>query len=181
MKCAAFLERDGLLNRVRVDGHRVFTPLTVDEFVLVPEAEAPLQRLKRAGFLLIVTTCQAGISRGYQTRRDLDAMHRQLRERFPLDDLFVCPHDEADRCPCRKPKPGLLVEAAFKWHIDLEHSYVISPRWQDVEAARNAGCLSVLVDSPWKGSVPADYHASDLATAADRVLHPVRMTAPAPA
>jgi D-glycero-D-manno-heptose 1,7-bisphosphate phosphatase len=181
MKCAVFLERDGLLNRVRVDGHRVFTPLTVDEFELLPEAGEPLHRLRRAGFLLIVTTCQPGVSRGYQSRRDLDAMHRQLREYFPLDDLFVCPHDEADRCPCRKPKPGLLVEAAFKWHIDLEHSYVVSPRWQDVEAARNAGCLSVLVDSPWKGLVPADFHATDLPSAALRVLQSARAITPTPA
>ena len=73
-----------------------------------------LKQLKEAGLVLIATTNQPGLSRGYQSRRELDRMHEMLRRAFPLDDLLVCPHDETDRCPCRKPKPGLLVEAALQ-------------------------------------------------------------------
>lgn len=170
MKLAVFLERDGILNLIRVErGHQV-QPLTLEEFHLNPEALLPLRQLKEAGFVLLATTCQPGLSRGYQSRRELDQMHALLRRATPLDDIFVCPHDETDRCPCRKPKPGLLVEAAFKYHLDLEHSFVVSDKWQDAEAARNAGCTSVLIQSAWNGFVHRDFVAPTLAAVATKIL-----------
>ena len=120
MKPGIFFERDGILNVVRVERQRQVSPLTLEEFH-VNEAIAPLLgRLKAEGFVLIATTNQPGLSRGYQSRRELDRMHDLLRRELPLDDILVCPHDETDSCPCRKPKTGLLVEAAFKWHLGLE-------------------------------------------------------------
>src|SRR5437867_8033888 len=120
MKLAVFVERDGVLNQVRVERQHQVSPLTLGEFRLNKDAAPLLQRLKAAGFVLIATTNQPGLSRGYQSRRELDRMHEMLRRAFPLDDIFVCPHDETDHCPCHKPKPGLLVEAAFRWQIDLD-------------------------------------------------------------
>jgi D-glycero-D-manno-heptose 1,7-bisphosphate phosphatase len=170
MRPAVFLERDGILNLVRVErGHQV-TPLTVDDFRLNPEALLPVRQLKQGGFLLIATTCQPGLSRGYQSRRELDQMHALLCREFPLEDILVCPHDETDRCPCRKPKPGLLIEAAFRWHLDLEHSFVISDKWRDAEAARNAGCTSILIHSPWNGYVHPDFVVPSLRDAAPKIL-----------
>src|SRR6266853_1169231 len=162
MKRAVFIERDAILNEVREGPKQQITPLTLEEFKVIQPAEAPLKRLKAAGFLLIVTTNQPGLSRGYQSRRELDRMHALLRRTFDLDDLLVCPHDETDRCPCRKPKPGLLVEAAFTWHLDLDRSFVISDKWKDAEAARTAGCTSLLLDSPWVRTVHRDFVLPDL-------------------
>ena len=137
----------------------------------VNEAIAPLlTKLKGAGFRLIATTNQPGLSRGYQSRRELDRMHELLRRTLPLDDILVCPHDETDRCPCRKPKPGLLVEAGFKWHLDLDRSFVISDKWQDAEAARAAGCTSLLLQSPWVGDVHHDFVLPDLDAIVDKIL-----------
>src|SRR6185436_12805906 len=133
MKLGVFIERDGVLNSVRVERQHQVTPLMVDEYHVNVEARDLLQKLKDAGFVLIVTTNQPGFSRGYQSRRELDLMHERLHRALPLDDILVCAHDETDRCPCRKPKPGLLIEAAFKWHLDLERSFVISDKWQDAE------------------------------------------------
>ena len=149
MKQAVFIERDGVLNVVRVEKQHQVTPLTLEEFQINVDAVIPLLKLNSAGFLLLVTTNQPGLSRGYQSRGELDRMHNLLRRMLPLTDILVCPHDETDLCPCRKPKPGLLIEAGFKWHIDLDHSFVISDKWQDAEAARNAGCTSILLQSPW--------------------------------
>jgi histidinol phosphatase-like enzyme len=89
-------------------------------------------------------------------------MHAVLRQMFCLDDILICPHDASDCCPCRKPKPGLLTEAAFKWHVNLQHSYVISNKWQDAEAAHNAGCTSLLISSPWIGKGHRDFVLSKL-------------------
>src|SRR5437016_9030416 len=126
MKPAIFLERDGILNLARVERNHQMTPLSVEQFEVNPDAVEPLRELKAAGFLLIATTNQPGLSRGYQSRRDLDLMHLQLRRRLDLDDVLVCPHDEMDRCPCRKPQPGLLTEASFKWQLDLDRCFVVS-------------------------------------------------------
>jgi D-glycero-D-manno-heptose 1,7-bisphosphate phosphatase len=165
-----FIERDGVLNRARVERQHQVSPLTMDEFRVKKEIAPLLQRLKHAGFVLIATTNQPGLSRGYQSRSELDLMHRLLRKTLPLDDLLVCPHDESDRCPCRKPRAGLLREGAFNWHLNLDRSFVISDKWQDAEAALQAGCTSVMLDSPWLGTVHHDLVLPDLRAAVEKIL-----------
>ncbi len=170
MKLGIFIERDGVLNRVRVERQHQVTPLTLDEYHINVGARGLLQKLKDAGFALIVTTNQPGLSRGYQSRRELDLMHERLRRSLPVDDILVCAHDEADYCPCRKPKPGLLIEAAFKWQLDLTRSFVISNKWQDAEAARTAGCTSLLIQSPWIGTGHHDFVLPDLTVIVEKIL-----------
>ena len=170
MRAAVFLERDGVLNHARIERLLQTSPLTLDEFRINEEAIEPLRALKEAGFLLLATTNQPGLSRGYQSRRELDLMHGMLQKRFALDDIQVCPHDEMDRCPCRKPKPGLLTEAAFKWKLDLDRCFVISEKWQDAEAAHNAGCTSLLIKSPWNGSGHRDFILPNLRAVAHKIL-----------
>src|SRR5690349_14024096 len=170
MKRAVFIERDAILNEVRTGLKQQISPLTMEEFKVIDAAAPTLRKLKAAGFVLIATTNQPGLSRGYQSRRDLDRMHDVLRRTFPLDDIMVCPHDEADHCPCRKPRPGLLIEAAFKWHLNLDHSFVISNKWQDAEAARTAGCTSLLLKSPWVGQVHHDFVMRDIDAIVEKIL-----------
>ncbi len=170
MKLGVFIERDGILNQARIERQYQVSPLTLEDFRINLEALPLLKKLKAAGLILIATTNQPGLSRGYQSRRELDRMHDILRQKFPLDDILVCPHDETDRCPCRKPKPGLLVEAAFQWHLDLDHSFVVSDKWQDAEAARTAGCTSLLLQSPWLGTVHRDFVLPDLGAIVDKIL-----------
>lgn len=164
------MERDGVLNRVRVERQQQVSPAMAGEFHIARTARPLLQQLKAAGFVLIVTTNQPGISRGYLSRRELDQMHDRLRRELPVDDILVCPHDEMDLCPCRKPKPGLLLEASFKWQLDLDRSFVISDKWQDAEAARAAGCTSLLIRSPWLGSVHHDLVTDSFAAAVSKLL-----------
>src|SRR2546427_2736484 len=171
MKKVVFIERDGILNEVRHGPRQQISPLTMQEFIVKMERQPHIRALKEAGFVLIVTTNQPGLSRGYQSRRELDRMHDLLRSALGLDDLLVCPHDETDHCSCRKPKPGLLVEASFKWHLDLEQSFVISDKWQDAEAARAAGCTSMLVQSPWVARVHHDFILPGLAAVVEKILH----------
>jgi D-glycero-D-manno-heptose 1,7-bisphosphate phosphatase len=170
MKQAVFIERDGVLTAVRVEKQQQVAPQRLEDFNPDESAAPLLNKLKEAGLILIATTNQPGLSRGYLSRRELDRMHERLRKVFPLDEILVCPHDETDRCPCRKPKPGLFTEAAFKWQLNLDHSYVISDKWQDAEAARLCGCTSLLLESPWVGKVHRDFLLPDLAAVVEKIL-----------
>lgn len=170
MKSAVFFERDGVLNLVRCERHHQVTPCVVQEFQINSAALPALEQLKAAGFVLIATTNQPGISRGSLARRELDRMHELLRRAFPLDDILVCPHDETDHCPCRKPAPGLFTEAAFKWHLDLERSFVISDKWQDARAARAVGCTTLMIQSQWNGPSHHDFVLTSIGAVANKIL-----------
>ena len=169
VRSGVFFERDGILNLVNVERKHQVSPLSLDQFLPNLDAVEPLRQLKSAGFALLVVTNQPGISRGYLPRRELDRMHDMLKRTFPVDDILVCPHDEMDRCTCRKPLAGLLTEAAFKWHLDLERSFVVSDKWQDAQAAHVAGCTSLMLKSPWIGKGHYDFVLSNLSEVVQRI------------
>jgi D-glycero-D-manno-heptose 1,7-bisphosphate phosphatase len=148
MRQAVFLDRDGLLNRafLHADG-KSHPPASPRELEIMPGVMDVCQSLRRIGFLLIVVTNQPDVARGAQRREVVEAINMKLRQEIPLDDIIVCYHDEADNCPCRKPRPGMLLEAASAWDIDLPKSFMIGDRWTDVEAGRRVGCKTVLVNA----------------------------------
>src|SRR6185436_14383127 len=106
---AVFLDRDGVINRAIVRAGRPHPPASPAEFEILPGVPAALQRLKSAGFWLVLVTNQPDVARGTQTRAGVEALHASLRARLPLDDIRVCYHDDPDGCECRKPAPGLLL------------------------------------------------------------------------
>ena len=170
MRMALIMERDGVLNRVETRGRQPASPLRLEDFQLCREAIAPLKRLKEAGFLLIVATNQPEVARGRLDRREMDRMHTLLKAAFDLDDILVCPHDEMDECTCRKPRQGMLTEARFKWNLDMEQSFMVGVHWRDAQAASSAGCVSLMIDSPWLGSAHRDLVLPDMERIADRIL-----------
>jgi histidinol-phosphate phosphatase family protein len=125
MKRAIFLDRDGVLNRAIIKEGKPFSPRKPREFELIDGVKDLLISLRDAGFVLIVVTNQPDISRGLLSREELQSFHDLIRKEFPVDDIIVCPHDDADNCDCRKPKPGMIVDSARKWGIDIESSFII--------------------------------------------------------
>ncbi|MGC8851961.1 MAG: HAD-IIIA family hydrolase [Minisyncoccia bacterium] len=89
--------------------------------------------------------------------KELEKMHDFLMRELPVDDIEVCPHDDNDNCFCRKPKPGLILQAAEKLNIDLTKSYVIGDRWKDIEAGRSAGCKTLLIRTEYNKDYRAGY------------------------
>jgi D-glycero-D-manno-heptose 1,7-bisphosphate phosphatase len=170
MKSAVFFERDGVLNLVETQGQQQIAPKCVEEFRPNPDAKPVLARLKRAGFLILVTTNQPGVAHGYIPRRELDRMHELLRGCLPVDDIFVCIHDGVDGCPCRKPQTGLLTEAAFKYHLNLEQCFVVSDKWHDAQAAHRVGAISLLLQSPWIGKGHHDVVLPTLEAIGEKIL-----------
>lgn len=143
---AVFLDRDGVISaNVQRDGRPV-APTSMADFRILPGVEEAAQRLKEFGFVLIVVTNQPDISTGRNTMATLDRMHDELRRRLPLDEIKVCVHVDDDGCHCRKPKPGMLLDAARERGIDLTLSIMIGDRWRDIEAGQAAGCSTIMVD-----------------------------------
>ncbi|MCX7872443.1 MAG: HAD-IIIA family hydrolase [Verrucomicrobiae bacterium] len=170
MRKAIFIERDGILNHCKVENAKQIPPVCSVEFRIKTETINPLAKLKSAGFIIVVITNQPGISRGYLFWHELELMHKRLKEAFPIDDIFVCPHDETDECECMKPKLGLYIEAIYKWKILLRESYVISDKWQDAYAARAMGATSIMINSPFLHDCRHDFLVKDLDEAVEKVL-----------
>jgi D-sedoheptulose 7-phosphate isomerase len=173
LRPAVFLDRDGVLNRAVVRDGKPSPPPGIEEFELLPEVASSLRDLKAHGFALLVITNQPDVARGTQTRADVEAIHQVLRSSLPIDDIFVCYHDDADGCACRKPLPGLLFEAQRKRNVDLSRSFVVGDRWRDIDAGHAAGCKTVLIDYGYRERKPAqppDATVRSLREAADWIL-----------
>lgn len=169
MKAAVFFERDGVLNQCETQRQQQQIPLRLEDFKINDEARTLLPLLKEAGFVVIVTTNQPAVSRGQLSRNELDLMHTILRKKLPVDDILVCAYDDPDH-PCCKPQPGMFMEAAFKWSLDLDRSFIVSDKWQDAKAAQVAGCTSVMIRSPWIGDDHHDFLVADLTSAVKKIL-----------
>jgi D-glycero-D-manno-heptose 1,7-bisphosphate phosphatase len=168
---AVFLDRDGVLNDVVVRDGRPYPPGDAGEVEVLPGVGEACARLRAAGFELVVVTNQPDVARGTQTLEAVERINDVLRAALPLDEVVVCAHDDADDCECRKPKPGMLVDAGARRRLDLAASFMVGDRWRDVEAGRRAGCRTVLVDRGYDApSAVPDATVSDLGEAAEWIL-----------
>jgi D-sedoheptulose 7-phosphate isomerase len=174
---AVFLDRDGVLNRAIMRNGKPYPPGSVAELEITPGAKDVLESLREKGYKLLVVTNQPDVSRGITTRETVDVINRKLASELPLDDVFVCCHSDEDHCDCRKPKAGLLQEAARRHHIDLAASFIVGDRWRDVEAGQNAGCRTILIDDQYEERQPVrppDARVRSLREAADWILQTSR-------
>ena len=152
---AVFLDRDGVINANLKRNGKPVAPTTLADFRIFPGAAEAARRLRDAGFLLIVVTNQPDVRTGLTPKTTMEAMHAEISRQMPIDDFMICFHTDADNCSCRKPKPGLILEAAAEYGIDLASSYIVGDRWRDVLAGQAAGCRTILVDHGIEHERPA--------------------------
>jgi len=160
MTRAVFLDRDGVLNRAVIRDGLPFPPRSVQDLEVLPGVPEALALLKEAGFRLVVITNQPDVARGTQTRDEVEAINSELRRVLPLDAVKVCYHDDADHCDCRKPAPGMILEAAAEMDVDLSRSYTVGDRWRDIEAGARAGTTTILVQNDYPEKRPGSPAAS---------------------
>ncbi len=173
LRRAVFLDRDGVLNEPVIRDGKPFPPKDVAGLVVCVGAKDALEALRAAGFALICITNQPDVARGTTSSSAIDAIHARLRAELPLDDIIVCPHDDADGCACRKPKPGLVHEGALRHGIDPAGNYVVGDRWRDIEAGVAANCRTVLIDHGYaerEPSVCPDARVASIAEAAAWII-----------
>ena len=169
---AVFLDRDGVINRAIVRNGLPYGPDVPEELEILPGVREALMRLREAGFRLVVVTNQPDVARGTRDRQAVEDMNASLAATLPLDDIRVCYHDDRDHCACRKPKPGLLLDAAREAGLELDASFMVGDRWRDVDAGRNAGCTTIFVDHGYSERRPdaPDATVGSLPEAADWIL-----------
>jgi D-glycero-D-manno-heptose 1,7-bisphosphate phosphatase len=180
---AVFLDRDGVLNQNRADYVR-----TWQQVEFLPGVFEAMRRLAASPFLVVVVTNQSAVGRGLMSAETLTAINQGIVQQVQqaggrIDAVYACPHAPDDGCPCRKPQPGMLLQAARDLDIDLERSYLVGDAVSDMEAGLRAGCQPVMVRSGrgtkqmaglaanGLGRVPV---AADLAEAVDLILHRLR-------
>jgi D-glycero-D-manno-heptose 1,7-bisphosphate phosphatase len=168
MEPAVFLDRDGVLNRPILRDGRPHPPDSVKDLAVYPDAASSLRRLKDIGYALVVVTNQPDVARGLQRAEVVHQINRELCQQVEVTAVYVCFHDDADGCRCRKPAPGLLIDAAHDLGLDLSRSFMVGDRWRDVEAGRRAGCRTVYIDRQYSERSPenADLVTTSLADAA---------------
>jgi D-glycero-D-manno-heptose 1,7-bisphosphate phosphatase len=146
LRRAIFLDRDGVLNAPVIRNGRSYPPDRWENLEILPSVAEACRILKDNGLLLIAATNQPDIARGRTAEAEVHRINDNLQARLGLDDVLVCPHDDADGCLCRKPRPGLLVAAARRHGIDLPSSVMVGDRWRDIGAGKAARCRTVFVD-----------------------------------
>lgn len=141
---AIFLDRDGVINK------EINYLYRIKDFELIDGVIPALQFFKKLGFLLIVITNQAGVGRGYYTENDVIKLHHYMENIFSenecaVDRVYYCPHGPNDNCECRKPKPGMIVQAVKEFDIDLNESWLIGDKNTDLLAGKNAGVKNLVL------------------------------------
>lgn len=170
---AVFLDRDGVVVIPTFRDGRSYAPTSLEQFKVYPDAAQSVRRLKQAGYKVVVVTNQPDVGAGRAAQSVVEEMHARLECQMPLDAIMVCYHTKDQNCDCRKPKPGLLRQAAAEMDIDLVSSVMVGDRASDVEAGVRAGCRTVFIDRGYTTELrpeQADRTVTSLAGATDWIL-----------
>jgi D-glycero-D-manno-heptose 1,7-bisphosphate phosphatase len=164
---AVFMDRDGTVNEpVGFINH-------ISLFRLFPWSVEAIRLVNRAGFLAVLVTNQSGVARGLYTEELVEEVHSRLNDMLDeggahLDGVYYCPHGLAGGCDCRKPKPGMLLQAERDLEVDLARSYVIGDTYSDLEMAWNVGARAALVLTGY-GRGNYEHHRHQWARQPDKV------------
>jgi len=173
MKRAAFLDRDGVINRRPREGQYV---TRWEDMQFLPGVSEAISLLTRAGYEVYVVTNQRGVARGLLTHDELESIHRRMCQELAdlgavITKVYYCPHEKQPPCSCRKPAPGMLLTAAQSHNLDLASSWMIGDSDIDVEAGRNAGCKTIRISQMEAlENNGADLSAPSLIAAVHRIL-----------
>jgi D-glycero-D-manno-heptose 1,7-bisphosphate phosphatase len=171
MQKAAFLDRDGVINR-KAPGNGYIT--TWEDMEILPGVPASIAKLNEAGFRVIVVSNQRCVAKGLITTANLESLHDRMKlylaeSNARIDAIYYCPHENFPACRCRKPQPGMLLKAARDHDIDLASSWMIGDSAADIEAGKRAGCQTVLLTSG-ATDLEADLTGTSLADVVERIM-----------
>jgi D-glycero-D-manno-heptose 1,7-bisphosphate phosphatase len=168
---AIFLDRDGVINKFIPDIHQI------SDFELIPGAAEAIQQINKSEYLAIIVTNKPAIAKGWMTKEDLQNMHDKMdtllgEKSAYIDALYYCPHHPHKgfpgeipalkiNCKCRKPKPGMLFQAAKDLNIDLKNSWIVGDSYQDIQAGVRAGCQTIAIGTIMPGAKTVTKNLAD--------------------
>lgn len=170
---AVFLDRDGIINRAIVHEGKPYPPAQLEDVEILSGAVSSLKQLNAAGYVLIGITNQPDVARGTQSRAVVESINALIKSKLPIREIFVCYHDNTDECACRKPKPGLILQAAEKYGLDLSRSWMVGDRWKDISAGQAVGLKTIFVDYHYAEiymGAPANFTVEDTTFLAEIIL-----------
>lgn len=153
-KPAVFLDRDGVLNRTLIREGKPYSPRKIEDFVILEGVREAVSLLEEFGFVIAVVTNQPDVAKGHLAPDVLTKLHKIITEKTGVKYFYTCKHDDYDSCECRKPKIGLLKNAAEELGLDISQSFMIGDRWKDIEAGQRAGCKCFFVDNKYSERRP---------------------------
>jgi D-glycero-D-manno-heptose 1,7-bisphosphate phosphatase len=146
MRMAAFLDRDGVLNKTRFQGGTPKPPNSPSEVEILEGVFEAVMLLKLHGYLPVVVSNQPDVARGIKSREEIEAINLHIGSKLQIKHFYTCFHDDLDHCLCRKPAPGLISQAAAELQLDISSSFLVGDRWRDIAAGQAAGCKSFFID-----------------------------------
>lgn len=154
LKRALFLDRDGVVIKSLVIDGKPVANHSLETLEYVPGIRDLITYVKGKSMIPILITNQPDIARGLIDKELVDEMNSRIILETGIEEVFMCCHDDIDRCDCRKPLPGLFYQAKRLLNIDLERSYMVGDRWKDVQAAQDAGVIAIYLDSEYQEPTP---------------------------
>lgn len=154
MRKAAFLDRDGVINASILLNGVPTPPRTLDEVVILEGAVEAIEMLKRNDYVPVVVTNQPDVARGITEVGQVEAINAKIASLTGLEHFYICYHDDAEACDCRKPKPGLLEKAVKEMEIDLSTSFLVGDRWRDIAAGLAVGVKCFFIDYSYGERLP---------------------------
>lgn len=140
------MDRDGVLNKVNIIEGKPFPPDSLKSLEIYDDVFLSLEKLRKYNYKLIVVTNQPDIARGKTDFLTVSKINAHLYHTLKLDGIYMCTHDSIDLCSCRKPRPGMILQAASDFELSLTSSFLIGDRWSDIEAAKNSGCEPIFIN-----------------------------------
>ena len=135
-----------MLNQVTLVNGRPYPPEDLSNVKVIPGVIEAIGLLRELSFEIVVVTNQPDVSRGFTSKKQVEEINSYLGEILDIQHFFTCFHDDKENCECRKPKSGLLLQAAEELQLDLPSSFMVGDRWRDIQAGQDAGCTCFFID-----------------------------------
>jgi D-glycero-D-manno-heptose 1,7-bisphosphate phosphatase len=157
---AVFLDRDGVLVKSFVKKGKAHAPIKFKDFKIYKDSEKCIKKLNSLGFMTIVVTNQPDVGKKLISKATLKKMHNTLKRKTKINKIYTCIHTLEQKCNCRKPMPGMLIEAAKVNGINLKKSYMIGDRFMDILCGSKVGCKTIFINRNYKEKKPTKQIAS---------------------
>ena len=154
MKRAVFLDRDGVINRAYVVDGVAAPPKNLSDVEVLSGVKEAIKLLNENNFVVVVVTNQPDVARGVVTRQSVEVINSYLGHELGIEYFYTCYHDDPQACNCRKPKAGLILNAAEELNLDVPRSFMVGDRWRDIAAGQAAGCKCYFIDYEYKEKSP---------------------------